>query len=181
MTSLWIVCILVYFVYYFDMSPFLTLLLNLVALLVFLSLGITGTIFGIMQRSRILLAVTLAMGTISILGGLTPFGTTFSAWCKLSREKEKYQVVIDKLAAGADKTSVGHSVIVDDGPTLRVAFVWDGLIDNWYGAIYDPSGEVMKANTRKSSGSSSRVRQLFGGELIRARHLGGDWYFCGFT
>ena len=181
MTSLWIVCILVYCVYYFDLNPFLTLLLDLVALLVFLSLGITGTIVGIKQRSRKLLAVTVAMGTISILVGLTPVGTIFSARCKLWREKERYQLVIDKLAAGADRTSVGHSVIVDDGPTLRVAFVWEGLIDNWYGAIYDPTGEVMKANTRNGSGHTNPVRHLFGGDLIHARHLGGNWYLCGFT
>lgn len=73
---------------------------------------------------------------------------------------------------------------VDAGPPIRVAFVWDGIIDNWYGPVYDPSGKVLEANKLKSNWedpSLADIKKLFGGDMVGCRHLTGPWYFCSFT
>ena len=73
---------------------------------------------------------------------------------------------------------------VDPGPPIRVAFVWDGIIDNWYGPVYDPSGKVLEANKFKSNWddpSLADIKKLFGGDMVGCRHLTGPWYFCSFT
>jgi hypothetical protein len=60
---------------------------------------------------------------------------------------------------------------VDQGPPVRVAFVWGGILDNWQGIVYDPTGVVL----------TEKGHLLFGGDLIHARHLWKDWYYCAFT
>jgi len=81
----------------------------------------------------------------------------------------------------------GHDCIVDPGPPLRVAFVWGGIIDNWVGIVYDPTGEVLKANEFRADWSNwddprlAPVKGLFGGDLRSTRHLFGPWYYCTFT
>jgi hypothetical protein len=77
---------------------------------------------------------------------------------------------------------------IEEGPVPRVAFYWQrGMIDNWVGLIYDPTGEVMKANAFKADWSNweapelQKVKRLFGGSLFSARHLTGHWYLCSFT
>ena len=77
---------------------------------------------------------------------------------------------------------------VDQGPPVRVAFYWQrGVIDNWVGLVYDPTAEVMKANGFKRDWSNwgdprlKTVKGLFGGDLLRAKRVGKDWYLCWFT
>jgi hypothetical protein len=77
---------------------------------------------------------------------------------------------------------------IEPGPPLRVAFVQPGgLLDNWEAIVYDPTGEVLKARQIKPDLSNMNdpalqsVVRLFGGDLIRARPLGGHWYWCSFT
>lgn len=53
--------------------------------------------------------------------------------------------------------------------------------------MYDPTGEVLKANRFKADWSNwndpelASVKDLFGGDLRQARHLWGSWYYCAFT
>ncbi len=71
---------------------------------------------------------------------------------------------------------------IDLGPPIRVAFVWDGIIDNWYGVIYDPSDTVQQANEKEWSDPSYReLKGIFGGDLVGVTHIEGHWYFCSFT
>lgn len=75
----------------------------------------------------------------------------------------------------------------DDGPPVRHAFFWQrGVVDNWAGVVYDPSGLVAKVNG--SSGWDdlydprwSNAVRLFGGTLYHCERLSGDWYLCWFT
>lgn len=77
---------------------------------------------------------------------------------------------------------------IDVGPPLRIAFVWPGgIIDNWIGVVYDPSGFVMKCREFERSGSNwddpslRKGRELFGGDMFYCRQLEEGWYLCSFT
>ena len=77
---------------------------------------------------------------------------------------------------------------IDPGPPVRIAFYWQrGVIDNWVGLVYDPTGKVIKANKFKSDWSNwgdaslAEVKGLFGGDLRRAKRMSKNWYLCWFT
>ena len=106
----------------------------------------------------------------------------------LLNEKEHYQSVVTEIAAGADDSAFDYPVRVDPGPPRRIAFSWGGILDNWRGVVYDPTGEVMKANIldrktwpNRDDPDYASVAGLFGGTLVRAQHLEGNWYLCWFT
>ena len=61
--------------------------------------------------------------------------------------------------------------MIDKGPPIRIGFVWDGILDNWHGIVYEPTGIVL----------TKRGERLFGGDLIYAKRLYEDWYYCAFT
>lgn len=72
----------------------------------------------------------------------------------------------DPLPHGGELEGVPYRV---DDPPERIAFPWPGgIIDNWTGVVWDPSGSAPPENA-------------FGGQLIHAVHLGGPWYLCSFT
>jgi len=99
----------------------------------------------------------------------------------------------DRIVAEAERAGAGSSYgeragilfEVDGGPPVRVAFPQPGgLLDNWEGVIYDPTGEVLKASWRSSPGEVSAppgVRELFGGDLVACHHVEGNYYRCWFT
>jgi hypothetical protein len=71
---------------------------------------------------------------------------------------------------------------------LRVAFVEPGgILDNWIGIVYDPTGVVLKSRQFKEDWSNwnapalGEIKRLFGGDLRWAEPLGGPWYRCTFT
>ena len=110
----------------------------------------------------------------------------------LFRNIATYQLVIEKAAAGtiteSGETPNSTCYYVDPGPPIRVAFPWPGgIIDNWYGAVFDPSGEVMEVNKFERDFSNWQepslqgTKKLFGGHLHYAEHLYGSWYLCYFT
>ena len=73
---------------------------------------------------------------------------------------------------------------IDSGPPVRFAFEPDGILDNWSGIVYDPSGDVMLADGFDSKGkfrAPDRVTKLFGGDLVSCSHFFGHYYRCGFT
>lgn len=74
---------------------------------------------------------------------------------------------------------------VDAGPPVRVAFRQPGgLLDNWEGVVYDPTGLVSQAQGWRSPGEFSAppdIKQLFGGDLVSCRHVEKSYYRCWFT
>ena len=90
---------------------------------------------------------------------------------------------VDRNAAWFDEHR-GVTYSVDLGPPVRVAFNPEGMLDNWSGIIFDPTGEVMKADGFDASGNfraPEKVTKLFGGDLVSCRHLLDDYYACSFT
>ncbi len=84
--------------------------------------------------------------------------------------------------------SQGLHYFVEPGPPLRLAFPWPGgVIDNWCGAVYDPSKVVLQAN--KFTGDWDKwhdqvpieVIRLFGGDMMYCAELEPPFYRCCFT
>lgn len=108
---------------------------------------------------------------------------------RLTANHSHYEAIIEKTAKQrgpvwyANDNGVTYST--DLGPPNRVAFNPAGMLDNWSGIIYDPTGDVMLAKGFDSvTGhfyAPDRVTKLFGGDLVGCRHLWGRYYSCSFT
>lgn len=132
--------------------------------------------------------------TLVLLAGLTTVGTIqslagdrMSQLARFYAMKPRYQAIVGSIERGATPAA-GTRYIVEAGPPLRVAFPWPGgLLDNWCGVVYDPSGLVLKVRDLRPDLSNlgdptlREVRTLFGGDIRRCEPLGGPWYFCCFT
>jgi hypothetical protein len=130
-----------------------------------------------------MLAMAVAFLPLSIVGGWLTNRLRFLY------ERPGYEHVVAAATAnpvrGYHDTGTGPSHIIDEGPPVRVAFPWPGgIVDNWCGAVYDPSAEVLKVNALKVGSSewrASPVTQLFDGDMIWCEHLSGSYYLCCFT
>lgn len=74
--------------------------------------------------------------------------------------------------------------------TSPVAFIDDGLIDNWGGFVYDPASDPAATTTggtasfRSAAGNDPMplpFKDWFGGDMTSAMPLGGGWFYCWFT
>ena len=102
---------------------------------------------------------------------------------------DRYEAIVADIRANpraaAFEVDGDITYSVDLGPPVRVAFNPEGLLDNWSGIIYDPTGDVLLADgfdpkTGKFV-APNRVTKLFQGDLVRCRSLWGDYYTCSFT
>jgi hypothetical protein len=101
-----------------------------------------------------------------------------------------YRSIAERVSAGTHLSAsdtAGIRLVLDAGPPLRVAFKQPGgIIDNWEGVVYDPTGAVGAATGWRDGvpGNYSapvRVRALFGGDLVACRHVRASFYRCWFT
>jgi len=51
------------------------------------------------------------------------------------------------------------------------SLLWHGILDTWYGIVYDPTGIVL----------CEKGERLIGDELVSAERLYENWNFCSFT
>ncbi len=94
-------------------------------------------------------------------------------WVRFATELSSYDLAVSQLSAGSEPACVEtRACYLDNGPPPRLAFMWGGLIDNWYGIVYDPTHDVARIE---------RFRELFGGDLIWCDHVAKDYFLCGFT
>jgi hypothetical protein len=142
-------------------------------------------------RLGILLAALIVSGSLS-------YGTDLlkdlGLQLRFYRLKQEYSEIVAMLQSGSISQKGTHHGIPyqsENEPEFRVSFSWGGIIDNWYGVIYDPSGKIMRCNESEPSllplQSSSdekelhQIRMIFGGVLYKAEHLGDHWYLGWFT
>ncbi len=120
----------------------------------------------------------------------TSLGLDLGIYARLWRNESNYLDQIKLITAAKSKEERArfkYPTIIDEGPPVRVAFSWGGIIDNWHGIVYDPTGEVLKANQFKRDWSNwndpnlHAVKKLFDGDMTSATHLWGPWYYCTFT
>lgn len=95
------------------------------------------------------------------------------------------QIVTESHRLPDQGTAHGHTYRIDRGPPVRIAIVQGGLIDNWVGLVYDPTGEVLKAQGGDAGPGEftapPEIKGLFGGDLVFCERLTGSWYQCTFT
>lgn len=130
----------------------------------------------------LLLAALVAVGTLQAW-----VGKEIGVLVRFHALKPRYEAIVKAIEAG-EVPSAGTRFIVEKGPPARVAFPWPGgILDNWRGVVYDPSGLLRKTSVSGPdmfSSSDPAVRDAigwFGGQMRRCEALGGDWYFCYFT
>jgi hypothetical protein len=131
-------------------------------------------------------AALLAVGLL----GLFLYGAQTARLVRFWVLKPGYQAVIREVEQGLrdeDPIRARRTAFrIDDGMPLRVAFPWDGIIDNWYGVVYDPTDELSRfcGDAGRNSGGFLKdptLRQLFGGTMTYCERLSQGWYFCWFT
>ena len=138
-------------------------------------------------------AALVGLGVVLLNRPLALLGGRISSQIRFKTERPYYERFIAELPEGTaprgwQSGSVGE-YIIDSGPPVRVAFLWPPgrFIDNWCGAIYDPTGVVMQANQFNGDWASWQeqvpwsVVYLFGGKMKGCHHLGGHYYRCCFT
>lgn len=111
-------------------------------------------------------------------------------YARLMIEKPKYEAIIEHLRKDEHAPSQGYrkdlgiEYDVDYGPPIRVAFRPVGMLDNWSAIIFDPTGEMLKADGFDEEGNFAApdgITKLFGGDLVSCRRLWGDYLHCAFT
>lgn len=141
-------------------------------------------------RSGILLAALIVSGSVS-------YGTDIlkdlGLQLRFYRFQKEYSEIVAELQSGSIARTGEHLGIAytsENEPDFRVAFSWAGIIDNWYGVIYDPSGKIMHYNKSDPPLSGhlpitdeelEKISMIFGGVIYKAEHLGGNWYLGWFT
>ena len=198
-TIIWFAILLAYCLFCHEIKAALWILeLPLFGAIVLggLALGILWLVTAFRNRSRPRARLTSVLWAIACSAAVyavvfTPYPHLLGAYFKLYRNVDRYEAVVARVEATLpypiEKTEQEPDFTVDKGPPVRVAFPWYGLTDNWCGVVYDPTGQVLKAQQFKSDWSNWNdpalrdVKRLFGGDLRTARRLWKDWYFCSFT
>lgn len=137
----------------------------------------------------VLLSPALLAATVLLALPLLWFGNHVGDFARLTINRDHYEAIIAeariarKEAWFEEHDGVTYSVVL--GPPVRVAFNPAGMLDNWSGIIFDPTGDVMLADGLDPKTGKfiapERVTKLFGGDLVGCRHLWGDYYSCSFT
>lgn len=133
----------------------------------------------------------------SVLGGVVLYypisllGARITAQTRFRWNQSQYESLVARRPPpdgrlGAIQYADGLEFIVDPGPPWRVAFPWPGgIIDNWCGAVFDPTGRVVPSKDGVGGGPRSTVPEdlfkLFGGDLVSCRSLSPPYYLCCFT
>ncbi len=129
------------------------------------ALGLAIAIAGRGFREREWGAAVLLVAVLASLGALQWVGgTRIGVLARFLVLKPRYQAVVRAIEAGQVPPAEPRS-IVEKGKTLRVAFPWPGgVLDNWCGVVYDPSGLVRKAALFRSDLSNFGDPASPGGE-----------------
>jgi hypothetical protein len=136
--------------------------------------------------AMVLLEVALALGLpyVSAAGDQFQFGRRFA------RLRPQYEAIVARVVAASEPRGGEASGIVfevDAGPPRRVAFPQPGgIVDNWEGVVWDPTGVVRSATGWRDGRpgaytAAPEARRLFGGDLVACRHVVDHFYRCWFT
>ena len=130
------------------------------------------------DRGRHLLTVAvLVLGALCYVP-MARLGDAITVKLRFSAHRDAYAQIVareqgDPSGEGVHERA-GERYFVDAGPPLRIAFIWPGgAIDNWCGAVYDPSGVVVAPLSERTD--------LFGGDPFFCEELEAPYYQCCFT
>ena len=123
------------------------------------------------RRGAILSALGFVAGAAALILASSALHDT-GAFIKFMMSKGEYDQATAVAQTGALESS--DSVRIDEGPPIRVAFVWQGGAGAWAGVVHDDSGAAAAAR------ETAPVR-MFGGALVACRPLTKAYYFCAFV
>lgn len=147
---------------------------------------------GVAVRSAAMPILSLLLACALVLPVLWGVAWTLN-WASFLGHYRAYGEIIDRAESGAfDKQAGlwqdqdGVDFVFDAGPPRRMAFPNPGgFLDNWSGIVYDPTGDVMKADgfhpITGEFAAPDRITKLFEGDLVSCRHMLGSFYLCSFT
>jgi len=106
--------------------------------------------------------------------------------------RDTYEPLVFEMRSAPEATTGwvdarGVAYRLDLGPPVRIAFLWPGgVLDNWCGAVFDPSGAVgtlVATDPAVSDPGAGRgaLAYLFGGDLVGCSELDAPYYACCFT
>jgi hypothetical protein len=125
--------------------------------------------------------------------GLVRAGDEIRFRWHFERIQSRYEAIVARVSQQPPPKEERHAeggieYIVDPGPPVRIAFVQPGgILDNWQGIIFDPSGEVMRIGgvgrgpAIQNDPKRQQIWMLFGGGMFRCEHIKGRFYRCWFT
>ena len=188
LTLLWLLSVAFRFLFYHEINDNLWVFSWLVDGVLVLG-GAILAIALLCLKQRKAIGIALAMVVVIGLAWFSPIGWKTGTLFRMWRLESTYEKEIVRIMALDDEALESFETFaeIEPGPPRRIAFSWGGIIDNWSGIVYDPSGEVLKAQQFKDDWSNwddpelSAIKSLFGGDLRNARHLWGPWYYCFFT
>ncbi|WP_137886532.1 hypothetical protein [Pseudomonas sp. 2FE] len=126
----------------------------------------------IKSRSRASTLAALITCTAWIVWLLAPLDL-LGVYAKFWLERPQYELAVAEVVAGKQPDCVTSKFCqYESGSPVPLAFPWEGIIDNWIGIVYDPSGDVQDAE---------RFKNIFGGDLLECNHLSGPFFLCSFT
>ena len=122
--------------------------------------------------------------TVCIIGIILFFTIGFDSgrYVLFQIRKPDYENQLNRAnSTGRVDKGSGHT---ETGPPKLHAFYWQrGIIDNWSGVVYDPTGRIERIND--SNGwdevQDHELAGLFGGLYYRCQNVGDGWYICWFT
>jgi hypothetical protein len=137
--------------------------------------------------SSIATFIILGVGLALTLPHVAAAGDEFQFSRRFSKLRPQYEAIVARVASATPRQGGefnGVQYDVDAGPPLRVAFRQPGgIIDNWEGVVWDPSGVVRSAKGWRNGTytASPEAKALFGGDLVACRHVADHFYRCWFT
>jgi hypothetical protein len=144
------------------------------------------------QRRSAVAAILALVGAGAAFVPLADLGASLTIKARFALQRGRYEQVIarvrDSTPSRGYYESKGLTYFVEPGQPVRLAFPWPGgIIDNWCGAVYDPSKVVLQAN--KFTGDWDKwhdqvpieVIRLFGGDMMYCAELEAPFYRCCFT
>jgi hypothetical protein len=121
------------------------------------------------RQSATCLLVVLATWIIWIYAPTHSLGIVVRFWL----EEERYAASVAEVSSGAlPACAATRACEIDPSSPSRIAFSWGGILDNWIGVVYDPSGDIV--NIERHQGA-------FGGDLVGCEQIKGRYYLCSFT
>ena len=133
-------------------------------------------------RSAAPVALVLAFASLVFVPDL------FSGLHRQQLLSENRALFDDAMRQGATQIALtnGEKVPVTPASAGRYYFAFSGMGDNHQGFVYDHSGQVAQAQGWANGEAGrftapDRVKELFGGDMLRCTQVRGDWFYCSFT
>lgn len=158
-------------------------------------LGLVNAVRSGRSRAHVsVVCMVLAAATGFWFGGrwITVAGDEVVGRMRFTRHRMQYDAIVAQVRQGHNTSGRaeqdGADYIVDVGPPIRVAFPQPGgILDNWEGIVWDPTGSVRAAQGWAFEGGTQHfsapddVKRLFGGDIVACEPVSGDYYRCWFT